>query len=369
MSDNMSQEEIDKLLKGVNAGDNSADDAQIKSLTSEQVDTIGEIANMTMGTAATTLSMLLNQKVDITTPRVKEFKNLTEIINTKEECVTVEIKYEEGLDNLSVFKLKTIDAAIIADLMMGGDGNVAEGAEVSELQLSAVSEAMNQMMGSSSTSLAQMFNFPINISPPVVNLQKKGGDLVLQEDVLGAPVVAVCFDFKIGDLVSSEMIELLSFDSVRKQVELLTEVTQAASRKYEEEKQHARVETKTEVASASSSSSQPANDAAPVTVQPVQFSSFDSTTMVKGENNKNLDILMDIKLKLTVELGRTELPIKKVLDLTRGSIIELDKIAGEPVELFANGKLIAQGEVVVIEDNFGLRITNIINPEDRIKEL
>jgi flagellar motor switch protein FliN/FliY len=107
----------------------------------------------------------------------------------------------------------------------------------------------------------------------------------------------------------------------------------------------------------------------PITVQPVQFASFDDAHDIYGESNKNLNILMDIKLTLTVELGRTELPIKKVLELTRGSVIELDKIAGEPVELYANGKLVAKGEVVVIEDNFGLRITNIVSPENRLKTI
>lgn len=104
-----------------------------------------------------------------------------------------------------------------------------------------------------------------------------------------------------------------------------------------------------------------------VTVQPVKFASFEDLNQTQGEANKNLDILMDIKLQLTVELGRTELPIKKVLELTRGSIIELEKVAGEPVELYANGKLVAHGEVVVIEDNFGLRITSITDPEERLK--
>lgn|SRR5574344_1661206 len=104
-----------------------------------------------------------------------------------------------------------------------------------------------------------------------------------------------------------------------------------------------------------------------VTVQPVKFASFEDSASAQGEDNKNLDILMDIKLNMTVELGRTEMPIKKVLELTRGSIVELQKIAGEPVDLYANGKLIAHGEVVVIEDNFGLRIISITDPEDRIK--
>ena len=107
----------------------------------------------------------------------------------------------------------------------------------------------------------------------------------------------------------------------------------------------------------------------PVTVQPVQFASFEDLDQVQGPQNQNLNILLDVKLQLTVELGRTELPIKKVLELTKGSIVTLNKAAGEPVELFANGKLIAYGEVVVIEDNFGLRITHITDPAKRLHSL
>ena len=111
----------------------------------------------------------------------------------------------------------------------------------------------------------------------------------------------------------------------------------------------------------------PSNE--PVTIRPVEFSQFDSYTPTNTDTNKNLELLMDIKLELTVELGRCHLPVKKVLELTRGSIIELDKVAGESVELYANGKHVANGEVVVIEDNFGLRITRITDPEERIKSL
>ena len=111
------------------------------------------------------------------------------------------------------------------------------------------------------------------------------------------------------------------------------------------------------------------NEESPVTVQPVQFASFEDLEQVQGPQNQNLNILLDIKLQLTVELGRTELPIKKVLELTKGSIVTLNKAAGEPIELYANGKLIAYGEVVVIEDNFGLRITHITDPAKRLHSL
>lgn len=106
-----------------------------------------------------------------------------------------------------------------------------------------------------------------------------------------------------------------------------------------------------------------------VTVQPVQFASFEDLDQIQGPPNQNLNILLDVKLQLTVELGKTELPIKKVLELTKGSIVTLNKAAGEPVELYANGKLIAYGEVVVIEDNFGLRITHITDPARRLNTI
>lgn len=106
-----------------------------------------------------------------------------------------------------------------------------------------------------------------------------------------------------------------------------------------------------------------------VTVQPVQFASFEDLDQVNGPQNQNLNILLDVKLQLSVELGKAELPIKKVLELTKGSIVTLNKAAGEPVELYANGKLIAFGEVVVIEDNFGLRITHITDPVKRLNTI
>ena len=106
-----------------------------------------------------------------------------------------------------------------------------------------------------------------------------------------------------------------------------------------------------------------------ITVQPVQFASFEDLDQVQGPQNQNLNILLDVKLQLSVELGKAELPIKKVLELTKGSIVTLNKAAGEPVELYANGKLIAFGEVVVIEDNFGLRITHITDPVKRLNTI
>lgn len=366
MSDKMSQEEIDKLLKGDFIESGSDSTGQLVHLNETEADALGEIGNISMGSAATTLSMLLGQKVDITTPKVQEYPIVEELFKTTKDCTTVEIKYKAGLEGTTIFALNPQDTAIIADLMMGGDGKV-QNVEIGELQLSAVGEAMNQMIGTASTSMASMFNKPIDITPPVVKLQAGGKKLDLAEDVFGVPIIAVSFNLKVGDLIDSEIVQLMSLDSAQSQVQslmstMMGEVAQAIPEK------------------AASAPAAPAPQAAysqpvaeppknPVTVQPVQFASFDESQNQLGEYNKNLDLVMDVKLTLTVELGRTEVPIKKVLELTRGSVIELDKIAGEPVELYANGKLIAKGEVVVIEDNFGLRITSIISLDNRLKTI
>jgi len=362
MSGSLSQDEIDALLKGSNSPPTPTDGA-ITLLTPVEVDTIGEIGNISMGSAATTLSMLLGNKVDITTPVVLEYKTPENAIKPQGECVTVQVNYKTGLKGATIFVINPKDTAIIADLMMGGDGNVTEG-ELSDLQLSAAGEAMNQMIGTSCTTMASMYNIPIDITPPIVELAKDGITVDLAKQVFDFPIIAVSFKLKVGDLIDSEIVQLVSLESVREQINRLTSSMNTLIEEVKDvsEKAPAKEAKKVEPP-------KPAEAEKSITVQPVQFAAFDSTPAVSGEKNKNLDLLMDVKLKLTVELGRAELTIKKVLELTRGSVIELDKVAGEPVELYANGKLIARGEVIVIEDNFGLRITNISNLDGKLKNL
>jgi len=393
MNDKMSQDDIDKILKG---GDN-AETPQYQFLTTEEADTLGEISNIFMGSASTTLSMLLSNKVEITTPVVQEYTKVEDSFVVEEDHVVVSIKYIEGLHGTTVFALKVKDTAIIADLMMGGEGTPKEAAEIGELELSAVGEAMNQMVGSASTSLSSMFNYSINISHPDVKIQEKGKELNLTNEILSVPIVAVKFRLIIGSLIDSEIIQILDVKDAKEQVARLMKMmnsmtdeaiaatpapapTPAAAAappppstpQYQTPPIHQTPPQQQPQPQPMYASAPPPRQETPqqqVMVQPVQFSSFDNTSNTYGEVNQNLNLVMDVKLELTVELGRTVIPIKNVLELTRGSIIELDKVAGEPVELYANGKLIAKGEVVVIEDNFGLRITSIISPENRIKDL
>lgn len=363
-------------------------DADKMEFTQEDIDTIGEIGNIFMGSASTTLSTLLKQKVQITTPQVEILDSIDEAHLSKEDGLIIEIDYTQGLNGKVLLVIKKEDAVIITDVMGGGTGVPAE-PELDEIKVSAMGEAMNQMVGNASTALSTMLNMAITISPPDVRLSAKDKEIEKYPDLKDKGIVSVKFNLKIGNLVDSELYQLMPITAAKAQVTGVTEVMKDMTEnlKYnspqsivDEMVEKEKVIAQEEGLNMDDSSipsqarlgdqlgAQPGGQNQ-VTVQPVQFASFDKASALSGTANQNLNLVMDVNLGLTVELGRAELPIKNVLELTRGSIIELDKVAGEPVELYANGKLIAKGEVVVIEDNFGLRITSIISPEQRIKHL
>lgn len=372
------QEDIDKDIKPIT-------DAEVETISDEDKDTLGEIGNIFMGSASTTLSMLLNQKVEITAPLIEVFDTVGDSYMMKEDYITVEINYVEGLEGVILLALKQKDASIIADLMMGGPGKSSS--EIGELQLSAVSEAMNQMVGSASTSLSNMLNHSVNISPPVLKKFEKNTKMEIEELLENKPLVSVKFNLTVGTLIDSEIFQILPIKSAKSQIVSIQNIMKNLAENLSDNRSQSMVDNLVQNEQPSSSpmadddfiaqafATPPSISAAPpppqkqVTVQPVEFASFDNAARITGGANQNLNLVMDVNLGLSVELGRAELPIKDVLELTKGSIIELNKIAGEPVELYANGKLIAKGEVVVIEDNFGLRITSIVSPEQRIKHV
>ena len=203
----LSQEEINALLGGVS--DDTSTESNGITLEDQEKDAIGEISNICMGTAATTLYSLVNQKVVITTPVVKinNWENLTS--NYEKPCVFINIFYREGIDGNNVLILKEDDVKIITDLMMGGDG-LNPAAELSELHFSAICEAMNQMMGSAATSLSSMLNRKIDISPPEADLVDMAGDIDTSkvDAFLANDFVQVTFRMTIGDLVDSTIMQL-----------------------------------------------------------------------------------------------------------------------------------------------------------------
>lgn len=426
MSDDMiSQEEIDALLNGGLAGadgdDKSADDAAASEaapaaaaeeapagdtseddssqfagvLTDTEKDALGEIGNISMGSAATTLSVLLGHKVNITTPSVavatmsiiKEHYPLPYLI--------VEVGYTTGIDGNNVLAIQAHDAAIIADLMMGGDGTNPD-TNIGEIAMSAVGEAMNQMMGTVATSLSTMFNKKIDISPPKVNLidlgtEEKVTEIVGQDE----PVVRVSFRMEVDGLIDSEIMQILPVHVAKEMVESLmggSAAEEAAAPQSAPAPAPTPAPTPTPAPAPTPAAPAPQPAAAPqyaapqyavppqnyappqmaqpaasVPVQPVQF-----TPLASGPvpvNDANIGLILDVPLQVTVELGRTSKSIKEVLELTNGSIVELDRLAGEPVDIMVNGKYLAKGEVVVIDENFGVRITDIASPAERAAKL
>lgn len=381
----LSQEEINALLGGV--GDDSSDNSQQamesqgETLTDEEKDAVGEISNICMGTAATTLSTLLNNKVTITTPQV-DFTTLDELSSQyAKPCVFVEISYIDGLDGKNILILKESDVKIITDLMMGGDGsNLPD--ELTELHLSAISEAMNQMMGSASTSLSSMLEKKVDISPPAARLIDLND--TLESDIssfLSGQFVQVSFKMEIGDLIDSQIMQLYPFDFAKDLYKKFSGEGEAVPAEPAPAPVSAAPQTPPPApAPAQAPQMQPAMgmpmqgqpmmgqmQAMPygygmpgdVNVQPVQFQPFNGAINPLTQQ-ENIDLIMDVPLEVTVELGRTNKSIQEILDFAPGTIIELNKLAGEPIDVLVNGKFVAKGEVVVIEESFGIRITEII---------
>ena len=371
----LSQDEINALLSGMNAGssDPQADPqpaATEEILTDIEKDAIGEIANISMGTSATTLYSLVNRKVNITTPTVS-IANWKNFIDEQEKpCVFIQIKYTEGLDGANILIMRERDVKVITDLMMGGDGNNIDG-ELGELHLSAISEAMNQMMGSSATSLSSMLGRMIDISPPeasVVNLleNKNGADIA---PFLAGDFVKIEFRMQIEDLVDSTIMQLYPIDFAKSLYEIFMgqQMGTSAAPAQPEPQPTPQPEPQPYIPPPAEvpqmQQAMPQMQTPPMqqaNVQPAQFQAFNTQMPQQMASQENIGLIMDVPLEVTVELGRTKKSIAEILDFTPGTIIELDKIAGEPIDVLVNGKFVAKGEVVVIEENFGIRVTEII---------
>ena len=415
----LSQEEIDALLNASSSG-NSADDyggeamsgfieetAEIEKETNAdsfldkgEIDALGEIGNISMGSAATTLSELLRQKVNITSPQVRLIPQRELFEGFEAPYIIIQVEFTAGLDGFNILVIRLKDAMIMSNLMMGGDGLV-ETEEISELEISAASEAMNQMIGTASTSLATMFGRPVNISPPVTTVWSKAEKTNFKLPI-GDTVVIVSFQMKIGDLVDTEIMQVLSIETAKREAALLwhnlmgtplpegmefPEPPSFVESVAEEEEPWLSKDLWQDESPASAAARQqapPLQETAwsgPAAAQPTgpgyappyqpppsqgMNLSFPGLTNVE---QRKMELLLEVPLKVSVVLGRTKRPIKEVLNLTPGAIVELNSLVDEPVEVLVNGTLVARGEVVVVNENFGVRITNIISPEDRLKQL
>ena len=443
----LSQDEINALLQGMDLSDTAdsgaspetpqdsssaenTDNAYVKDvaptvgdeeeLTDVEKDAIGEVANISMGSSATTLYSLVNRKVNITTPVVTLATWKTLLDSYEKPCVFIQIKYTKGLDGTNILVLKEHDVKVITDLMMGGDGTNTEG-ELGELHLSAISEAMNQMMGAAATSLSTLLQTVIDISPPESSLfdltEVKDGKEI--SPFLGGTFVKISFRMQIDDLVDSTIMQLYPIDFARKLVETFINTQMANIDEVTEKKpEQPENDTTAQIPAPGTDNQTQMNNTnlngmnqmgsmgmngmnqmgnmgmngmnqmgnmgmnsmnqmgnmgmnsmnqmgmmgmpgQNVNVQPAQFQSFSNDNM-GTTGQENIGLIKDVPLEVTVELGRTTKSISDILDFSPGTIIELDRIAGEPIDVLVNGKFVAKGEVVVIEESFGVRITEII---------
>ena len=410
----LSQDEINALLQGMDLSDTAdsgaspetpqdsssaenTDNAYVKDvaptvgdeeeLTDVEKDAIGEVANISMGSSATTLYSLVNRKVNITTPVVTLATWKTLLDSYEKPCVFIQIKYTKGLDGTNILVLKEHDVKVITDLMMGGDGTNTEG-ELGELHLSAISEAMNQMMGAAATSLSTLLQTVIDISPPESSLfdltEVKDGKEI--SPFLGGTFVKISFRMQIDDLVDSTIMQLYPIDFARKLVETFINTQMANIDEVTEKKpEQPENDTTAQIPAPGTDNQTQMNNTnlngmnqmgnmgmkgmnqmgkmgmkeMILNVQPAQFQSFSNDNM-GTTGQENIGLIKDVPLEVTVELGRTTKSISDILDFSPGTIIELDRIAGEPIDVLVNGKFVAKGEVVVIEESFGVRITEII---------
>src|SRR5690625_3525860 len=387
----LSQEEIDALLNineekdGDNSDGNTTSNVETTYLSSIEKDAIGEIGNISLGSSATTLSTLLNNKVNITTPSVSIVRKTGLKEEFPYEHVSLQVSYVEGLDGKNIFLLKAKDAAIISDVMRFGAGEDPK-KEITEIELSAVQEAMNQMMGASATSMSTIFNKKIDISPPTVEYESidqiEEVKNYNEEDVF----VKVEFQLQVGNLIDSKMMQLIPLKFAKRLIdELLNQNNTTPSKEdviepativqeevdiNEKLKDLSNVVENEQEAAISNEKiiSSTGTTTASSNVKKASFSNFKNVSLTK-QNERNLEMLLDIQLQVAVQLGKTKKTVKEILDLTQGSVIELDKLAGEPVDVLVNNKMIAKGEVVVIDENFGVRITDVISQEDRLMNL
>lgn len=425
MSNNfLSQEEINALLSGesTDSEDNNVssdvNEDMEDAITEADKDLLGEIGNISMGSASTALYQLINQQVNITTPvvSVTTLKEIKEGFETPN--IVLDIEYIAGIVGRNILIIKTYDGLVISNLMMGGDGKVTDVHELSELEISAVSEAMNQMIGSAATSMATMFGRKVDISPPTSKVVTD--DLVPISDSIpeDQPIVKVSFKMTIGDIVDSNIMQIFPIETAKNIVSIMTgedssdDTKESQPEKPKEEpivnkEIHTQPEQQMQqnVSEPQMQYEQPQMQmqqqqyapqqqmqgygqpqmqsymqqpqmygggqvqqyAQPVEVHQAAFEPLTPQNSVPPI--KNIDLIMDVPLDISVVLGRTKKSIQDILNLGAGSLIELDKLAEEPVEILVNGKQIALGEVVVVDENFGVRITSIVSNVERLKSL
>jgi flagellar motor switch protein FliN/FliY len=258
--------------------------------------------------------------------------------------VTVEIAYTEGLKGKNILNLKDEDVKIITDIMMGGNGIVKEG-PIDEMNLSAAGELMNQMIGTASTALSKMMNIRLNISTPSVKITDYASEQIndFTEDEKLALTV---FNLDVENTLKSQFMLVMTLSFAKEMVSIVKKQFLETSHKPQQPQPD---------------TAKPEETASKVNVQKVELQTFGDDMKPAVMNGSRYDILMDVPLEVSIEIGRVKMPISEILKFTTGTVIELDKLVGEDVNIVINNKTIGKGEVVVIDEYYGMRISEILD--------
>ncbi|GAB6188465.1 hypothetical protein JCM30566_02040 [Marinitoga arctica] len=450
MSDEfLSQEELDALLQGLNQEGNTPKNEKTNNIPSSGgkdinpiiLDLVGEVGNIAMGAGATTLSTLLKRKVDISSPTPitllkSEIKN-----QFSGKYLIISINYKEGLQGTNFFLFPASISSVIADLMMGGTGeNVPE--TFDEISISALAEAINQMMGAAATSLSEFLNSKVDITPPevqVIDFDDPSSTFPPELEGAADTIIGIKFKLRIQGLKEGEMWQFVPLDIANNIKDKVLEAQKVDIEEKQPVQQPQQMPTQQPQQMPTQQPQQmpmqqpmgypqqmptqqpggypqqmpmqqpmgypqqmptqqpggypqqmpmqqpmgypqqmpmqqPMGYIPPeqqVNVQPKTFGSISGQPIEPTENIdlEKLQLLFDIPLNVSVELGRRKYSLRDILNFHQGSMIQLDKLAGEPVDIYVNGRLIARGEVVVIDENFGVRITEIVSLEERLRAL
>ena len=386
-------------------------DNDVYKLTEMETDVIGEVMNISMGAGATAMSTILDKKVNITTPRIETLKIDEFEFAYLEPVVGVLIKYIEGIDGTNILLLREDDLKKILGHLLSMDPS--EMVELDEISVSAICEIMNQMMGSAASALASFLGQVVNISPP--EILDTTENVKTMFSLTGDSLVSIKFNLSIEGLVDSEFISAMDPDLVKK----IVQVSLGAN---EVEEDPAGVQESAAAASAAApppqqpSAPPPQQPSAPPPQQPAHYVESapppqpayyaepspppqmymdqrppmpDQTPKQQvqatpyaykplgiaekaaelGIDDNNLELIMSVPVQITVELGKTKKRIKDIAELTVGNIVELNRQAGDQVDVVANGRLIAKGDVVVVDDNYSVRITEIIKAKENTTEV
>jgi flagellar motor switch protein FliN/FliY len=328
------------------------------SLSAAEKDALGEIGNICMGTSATTLSTLLGKRVTITTPKVNISRGSEYLDEYEKPVVLTEVQYTQGIDGGNTLLIKKEDALLITSLLMGSNPSNGVSEEMEEYYLSAISEVMNQMVGSSSTALATALHVQVNISPPVTTeLTSDGKDELKQQSDVS---IVISFRMEIEDLLVSNIMQVMPYRFGKKLVSsLYGEEETVRQPKAPDNINRNKESVGSGMGSNTNRDAYNEKNRRDVDLKDVQFQSFDTQKYGQTGPSSNIDLIIDVPLQVTVVLGKTKKNIREILELGMGSVIVLDRLAGEMVDVLVNGKVFARGEVVVINDNYGVRITEL----------